>query len=195
MTEIHVLKPLGEGTDPATFYAPLGCTTNEGRLYRRDAQYGEDGDDRENWRVEVCFLDQEGRLSGWARSALLMGRGWFVPISTEAAVALEAYMDKLGQVSVWERDFDHRKGSLSGAQSRLKLLKSSDTETDDLLGPGSPKQRKAVEDIAEWEVKTAEWGVASEHADAKRQEAQDVLLTALGWEGLLKSPEEGGGDD
>ena len=85
ISQIYTLKPLGEGADPATFYAPLGCSSNKGRLYRRDAQYGADPD-RKDWHVEVCFFSAEDGLSGWRHSAPVMGRGWFAPVSAAAVL-------------------------------------------------------------------------------------------------------------
>lgn len=188
MSQIHALKSLGEGADPATFYAPLGCTSSAGRLYRRDAQYGVD-DDREDWRVEVCFFSVEEGLSGWKRSALLMRRGWFVPISAEAAKALEAYMGKLGPVNALRRGLVYKNNSLLGAQQRLLYMKTSgDVGLSDVM---RRDRQKTAERIGELEGEIKELRAGLKKVEAFRQEAQDVLLSALGWEELTGGENDG----
>lgn len=193
INQIYTLKPLGEGADPATFYAPLGCSSSVGRFYRRNVQYGEDGAPGRG-HVEVCFFSKADGLSDWKASAVLMAETWFVPISAEATLALDAYKDKLGPVNMLTRDLDYKNASLSGARSRLKLLESSSSEVDDLLEQGSPKQREVARDIAGLEAEVAQLAVVLKRAEAKRQEAQDALLAALGWEALagVERGENGG---
>jgi len=190
--QILMLKPLGAGADPTTFYAPLGCTSNEGRLYRRNVEErgtSEEAhaawDAQEMWRVEVCFFTAADGLSGWKRFAPSMGRDWFVPVSIEAEAALDMYMRRLEPASTIKSNLDQQTGYLVGTRLRLKQLKMSGGDT-------TPERRELMKRVGKLEEEIHRLITRLSGVEARRQKAQGMLLVALGWEGLLEAL---GGDD
>lgn len=179
---VHVLRQPPPGADEESvkrFYAPLGCVTSAGRLYRLKQRFVTD--EIEMWQVEVCFFDAEGGLSGWALSGVRMGPGWFVPVSSEVLAALDAYMNARKPTAGVRQSLGYARSRLEGLKKR-KARRLEDDTGDDLGWLDeqlAPLQNTIADNLAQLEG-----------LEMSRRVAQVTLLEVLGWDALAEECRE-----